>query len=684
MNKMPINTLFPDATDSLRKKRLGQYFTGNKLAKLLAILSDTNPNASIIDPMCGVGDMIAAFPDSNSNKAGIEIDSSAYGILQENFAGYQNQPTLILGNAFGLSVIKKLPEKEYDLVITNPPYVRYQSLSKEGEIPNSDSIRHGLFDIISDSKNLTETETYLFKTITKGYSGLSDLAVPSWILCALLTKKGGKLAMVLPESWLSRDYAHIIQYLLLRCFKVHYIIEDANAVWFKDAQVKTNLLIAERKPEKQSAFASNNDGYLHVKLYRTSLNENSVVGNIFPNSIAPENLFNDSLKKIVATKADCENQFYSAHWVSNDSVSQNLKNLVLKKSWLTKLEKGIVLTSNTSFDHEAFIPNELRALLNKDSRKKFTNLPKLKINVGQGIRTGANTFFYLDFIKSDGDCSKVQTSKIYGKKIIEVSNDCLLPVLRKQSELPEGFTLNLENVKGRVLFLEKFALPEDISNVRNEIMKQYYQVPSNDLIEYIRKAKSIKVGPTESQKFIPELSAVRTNNRKEDSLKSPRFWYMLPAIAPRHRPDIFLARINGSTLRAYLNKNRDSLIDANFSSIWIDNETKYINKYSVLALFNSSWVSVNLELMASVMGGGALKIEATHLRKIPIPVFNEETWEILTVLGRKLMSENSLTILNEIDESIARFIFNSDNVHSEIEKINTIKTHRALMRSKNN
>lgn len=684
MTKMPINTLFPDATNSLRKKRLGQYFTGKNLAKLLAILSNTNSDASIIDPMCGVGDMIAAFPDTNPNKAGIEIDSSAYSVLLENFSRHQNQPTLLLGNAFDLSIVNKLPALEYDLVITNPPYVRYQSLSQEGEIPNSDSIRQGLFDIISESKCLTEPESYLFKTITNAYSGLSDLAVPSWILCALLTKKGGKLAMILPESWLSRDYAQIIQYLLLRCFKIHYIIEDANAVWFKDAQVKTNLLIAERITEKQSAFASCNEGYLHVKLYRTTINENSIVGNIFPNSDDPENLFRECLKEITATKVHCENHFYSARWISNDSVSQNLKNSVLKKTWLTKLENGIILASKTSFDREAYIPTELRTLLANDSGKKFTTLPSLKINIGQGIRTGANTFFYSDFIKSNGDCSKVQTSKIYGKKIIEVSNNCLLPVLRKQSELPEGFTLNVEDVKGRVLFLEKYALPEDISNIKNEIMRQYFEVPSNDLIEYIRKAKSVKIGPIESQKTIPELSAVKTNIRNEDSLKSPRFWYMLPAIAPRHRPDIFLARINGSSLRAYLNNNRESLIDANFSSIWIDNETTFINKYSILALLNSSWVSANLELMASVMGGGALKIEATHLRKIPIPVFNDTTWEGLTILGKKLTCENGLTVLNEIDELTVKFIFNSDTVQNEIEQINRIKTNHALMRSNNN
>lgn len=50
------------------------------------------------------------------------------------------------------------------------------------------------------------------------------------------------LAMVVPETWLSRDYAAPIQYLLLKCFRVETVAIDTNASWFPEAPVKTCLI----------------------------------------------------------------------------------------------------------------------------------------------------------------------------------------------------------------------------------------------------------------------------------------------------------------------------------------------------------------------------------------------------------------------------------------------------------
>ena len=59
--------------------------------------------------------------------------------------------------------------------------------------------------------------------------------------------------MVVPEAWLTRDYAAVVQYLLLRWFRIEFIVEDTHAAWFPDAQVKTTLLVARRISRKHSA-----------------------------------------------------------------------------------------------------------------------------------------------------------------------------------------------------------------------------------------------------------------------------------------------------------------------------------------------------------------------------------------------------------------------------------------------
>ena len=46
--------------DPDRRKRLGQFFTGLPLSRILAALSVKNNCASIIDPMAGHGDLLDA------------------------------------------------------------------------------------------------------------------------------------------------------------------------------------------------------------------------------------------------------------------------------------------------------------------------------------------------------------------------------------------------------------------------------------------------------------------------------------------------------------------------------------------------------------------------------------------------------------------------------------------------
>lgn len=64
----------------------------------------------------------------------------------------------------------------WDLVITNPPYVRYQTLKTNPEIglPDGTELRENLIEHISNSGILDAREKQLYIEITKGYSGLSD------------------------------------------------------------------------------------------------------------------------------------------------------------------------------------------------------------------------------------------------------------------------------------------------------------------------------------------------------------------------------------------------------------------------------------------------------------------------------------------------------------------------------
>jgi hypothetical protein len=153
---------------------------------------------------------------------------------------------------------------------------------------------------------------------------------------------------------------------------------------------------------------------------------------------------------------------------------------------------------------------------------------------------------------------------------------------------------------------------------------------------------------------IPELSAVRTNVQagRQHPARPASFWYQLPPLAPRHQPAVLIARVNGGRPSAYFNPGCLWVIDANFSTLW-PITTDAIDPMSMLALLSSSWVDAFLEVSGTVMGGGALKIEATHLRRLLLPTLDRETQRRLGDLGDQLMAgSRHESVIAEIDQTV--------------------------------
>jgi hypothetical protein len=152
-------------------------------------------------------------------------------------------------------------------------------------------IKENLIASLPLFKHLDAKDRELFSVLISNYSGLADLAVPSWFLCALITKVGGRIAMVVPQTWLNRDYASVIHYLLLKWFRIEYIVEDANSVWFPSAQVKTTLIVAKRIERKESINTWKKECFTYCSVFSTAKNGNSLIGKIFPDQIQPEKRF---------------------------------------------------------------------------------------------------------------------------------------------------------------------------------------------------------------------------------------------------------------------------------------------------------------------------------------------------------------------------------------------------------
>ena len=243
-----------------RRKRLGQFFTGVPLGKILAHLAIHDETRTVLDPMAGHGDLLDAAWEAAAEMGialhqleGIEVDRETAQLAShrlKQLCRLKNaHARIITDDAFNPAMLTTLGNNTYDLVIANPPYVRYQSRKKETTI---DPIRRGLMAIMQEMPDGPSTSVW--SELARSYSGLADLSVPAWLLASVLVKPKGRLAIVVPATWRSRDYADVIRYLLLRCFEVEAIVEDQQPGWFSDALVRTHLIIAQRLEDAATAI----------------------------------------------------------------------------------------------------------------------------------------------------------------------------------------------------------------------------------------------------------------------------------------------------------------------------------------------------------------------------------------------------------------------------------------------
>jgi len=662
--------------ETSHKKSLGQFFSGPLIAKLLAELARHNSASTILDPMNGTGDMLLACQaNSRISKEyfGIEIDKQVFKNSKKRFS--HPKTNLYQGNAFSKNIIEYISKIQYDLIITNPPYVRYQTISKnKNAIPeflSTTEIKSNLITSLLHLEHLDKEDQKFFEILISNYSGLADLAVPSWILCALNAKVNGRIALVVPEAWLNRNYAGVIQYILLRWFKIEYIVEDGNSTWFQDAQVKTTLIVAKRIKRKSSIYSWKNEFFINSLVYSDAKNSKSLLGSAFPKSLNPEMRFKRSIDKGISIEGK-----FSVDRVSLANFAQDVIRGIEHSKWFKLLEPKN--KENTTSGNALKAQSKLRNWMNEAN----TNLLSLKdygVEVSQGLRTGANSFFYLDIVKKSRLGVLAQPSKELNSNNLFIPNHYFKYTVSRQAELDDSFSTNKFTAKRILLYLQNGISQSDLAKYQKFNFKVPipYKELSTDISEHIEQVENLNIGSIKDPKFVPELSAVAPNNRPWNKSKPsvpPRFWYMLPDLSKRHLPELFIPRVNGNYPKTRINENDKYVIDANFSTLWLIKESPEINKWTLLALLNSTWCKVSMEEHGTVMGGGALKLEATQIKRLPIPNISKKRLLELSRLGNLLPSANGNTahVLKQIDEIVIQSLGFKDQINKKQKELSKI------------
>lgn len=663
---------------AIRRKQLGQCFTGMQTGRLLAALAVNREQRRIADPMAGHGDLLEAVAERASRLhatrdelLGVEIEPEAaqlgYWRVQRCMQEYGfRRSSFIHGDAFAESSWDGA--RHFDLVITNPPYVRYQTLAQRKQadgvkLLNAEATRRALEKLAT--RFALPEEYALWRHLIRSYSGLADLSLPSWLLSGLLTAPSGVLALVVPQMWLNRDYAKLARYFFLRFFQPLTVVQESGQRWFRDVLVPVSLVVGRRLPtdevlkplqERQCAFKTP-----FVEIDASAATEQSHVGNAFA-SDDPEREFARWLEAETGSPRGIKLKHIS--WeAQRDEVLAAARGA----AWLQQIEAGYSTGTATSPATTNALPSSITSLLPTTFLNNTRPLASEPIRVGQGLRTGCNAFFYVEV--EDNETQKgfvtVVTSELFRGKRLLVPAEVLKPVLRKQVEL-SGMQVMPAALRGRLLDLRGYLLPEYVQQNKRRANHQFPVLPQ-ELADYVRLAACTYLVRGETRTLIPRLSAVKTNGLSpkdaDDSPwlfteQEPRLWYMVPDFAPRHLPGLLVPRIIHDEPMAILNAEPPVLIDANFSTLWCENDAW--SAAGIFALLNSTWCRLCMEALGTTLGGGALKLEATHLRQLPIPVFSNEAKEKMRQLAcRMLDSEPKAKSLQPIQSKIDQFVISA-------------------------
>jgi adenine-specific DNA methylase len=207
-----------------KEKLRGGFYTPEAIAEfILKWAVNGNKNYNILEPSCGDGvflDQIKKNKFDYKSITAIEIDPIE---AKKSKNVKLKACEVITGDFFHFC---NNTDKKFDLIIGNPPYIRYQYF---------------------DKKQREEAEKIFKKTNLK-YSKLTNAWVSFVVGSSLLLKEKGKIAFVIPAEILQVSYAKQLREFLAHFYNKISIVSFKKLV-FPLIQQEVVLLLCEKTPK---------------------------------------------------------------------------------------------------------------------------------------------------------------------------------------------------------------------------------------------------------------------------------------------------------------------------------------------------------------------------------------------------------------------------------------------------
>ena len=155
---------------NIKKNKFGQYFTPDIVANFMIELAELSENSSILEPSCGEGVFLKLLNNKGfKNLTAFEIDED----LAQEYPGVRYE-----------SFISAKIDEKFDLIIGNPPYIRWKNLEAE--------LKHELSNNPIWNKHFNSLCDYLYIFILKSIELLNE---------------NGQLIFICPEYWMNTTHS---------------------------------------------------------------------------------------------------------------------------------------------------------------------------------------------------------------------------------------------------------------------------------------------------------------------------------------------------------------------------------------------------------------------------------------------------------------------------------------------
>ena len=341
INQDFLQNILERTTLAIERKNFGQYATPKKIAQLLTRLTIVNKENVVLDGCCGTGTIVRAAYDLKreyglttnqalettwaSDKFSFPLQLTTMSITSpENMGLIMNifksdLMDLKSGKEIdfqdpqtGEKVTKELPLIKY--FVSNLPFISQQEI--KSLFPAMNEINQFLSSLSGSKITL---------------SGKSDLYVFLIFYIWKMLDDKAMVGVIISNSWLGTEFGKIFKKLLIKFYKLKYVIISGKGRWFKNAQVVTNILVLEKISNVQSYVPENSDNKTSFIVLEEALNDIEDI---------------KDLSSSIISKQDSSLMTFQEYTVKNinyvESFGLKWSSMFCDLSWLPRIEKKVI------------------------------------------------------------------------------------------------------------------------------------------------------------------------------------------------------------------------------------------------------------------------------------------------------------------------------------------------------